>query len=82
MPRQAQIRMPQDTALCHRMAGGGCQRTGKWSMTSLPQRLEKTGGRLIKHARYYWRLWAESCPATRLFWAMVQRIAALPVATG
>ncbi len=28
MPCQAQIRMPQDTAMCHRMAGGGCQRTG------------------------------------------------------
>jgi hypothetical protein len=24
---------------------------GKWSLTSLPQRLVKTGGRLTKHAR-------------------------------
>ena len=30
-----------------------------WSLTSL-QRLVKTGGRLIKHARYYWLLLAES----------------------
>ena len=29
---------------------------GKWSLTSLQQRLVKTGGRLIKHARYYWLL--------------------------
>jgi hypothetical protein len=26
---------------------------GKWSLTSVQQRLVKTGGRLIKHARYY-----------------------------
>ncbi len=31
-----------------------------WSLTSLQQRLVKTGGRLIKHARYYWLLLAES----------------------
>jgi hypothetical protein len=29
-------------------------------LTSLQQRLVKTGGRLIKHARYYWLLLAES----------------------
>ena len=28
-----------------------------WSLTSLQQRLVKTGGRLVKHARYYWLLW-------------------------
>jgi hypothetical protein len=33
-----------------------------WSLTSLQQRLVKTGGRLIKHARYYWLLLAESHP--------------------
>ena len=32
------------------------QRIGNWSLTSLQQRLVKTGGRLIKHARYYWLL--------------------------
>ena len=30
-----------------------------WSRTSLQQRLVKTGGRLIEHARYYWLLLAE-----------------------
>jgi len=25
-----------------------------WSLTSLQQRLVKTGGRLVKHAQYYW----------------------------
>ena len=30
------------------------QRIGNWSLTSLQQRLVKTGGRLVKHARYYW----------------------------
>jgi hypothetical protein len=27
-------------------------RIGNWSLTSLQQRLMKTGGRLVKHARY------------------------------
>jgi hypothetical protein len=30
-------------------------RIGNWSLTSLQQRLVKTGGRLVKHARYYWQ---------------------------
>ena len=30
----------------------------RWSLTSLQQRLVKTGGRLVKHARYYWLLLA------------------------
>jgi hypothetical protein len=53
-----------------------------WSLTSLQQRLVKTGGRLIKHARYYWLLLAEGCLTRRLFGSMVRRIAALPVPTG
>jgi hypothetical protein len=32
---------------------------GKWSLTSLQQRLVKTGGRLIQHARYDWLQLAE-----------------------
>ena len=32
---------------------------GRWSLTSLQQRLVKTGGRLIQHARYYWLVLAE-----------------------
>jgi hypothetical protein len=58
------------------------KRIDNWSLTSLQQRLKKTGGRLVKHARYYWLLLAESHLTRRLFRAMVGRIAALPVATG
>jgi hypothetical protein len=36
------------------------RRIDSWSLTSLQQRLVKTGGRLVKHARYYWLLLAES----------------------
>jgi hypothetical protein len=55
---------------------------GKWSLTSLQQRLVKTGGRLIKHARYYWLLLAESHLTRRLFGGMLQRIVTLPVPAG
>ncbi len=58
------------------------RRIDNWSLTSLQQRLVKTGGRLIKHARYYWLLLAEGRLTRRLFGAIVRRIAALPVATG
>jgi hypothetical protein len=44
------------------------KRIENWSLTSLQQRLVKTGGRLIKHARYYWLLLAESHLTRRLFW--------------
>ncbi|MGA9628327.1 MAG: transposase [Bryobacteraceae bacterium] len=57
-------------------------RLGNWSLTSLQQRLVKTGGGLVEHARYYWLLLAESHLTRRLFGAMVGRIAALPVPTG
>ncbi len=53
-----------------------------WSLTSLQQRLVKTGGRLVKHARYYWLMLAESHLTRRLFGSMVRRIDALAVATG
>jgi len=43
----------------------------------LQQRLVKTGGRLGKHARYYWLLLAESHLTRRLFGGMVRRIDAL-----
>jgi hypothetical protein len=43
---------------------------GTLSLTSLQQRLVKTGGRLIKHARYYWLLLAESHLTRRLFGGM------------
>jgi len=57
-------------------------RVGNWSLTSLQQRLVKTGGRLIKHARYYWLLLAEGHLTRRLFGAMVRRMEALPLPTG
>jgi len=39
-------------------------------------------GRLVKHARYYWLLLAESHLTKRLFGAMLRRIEALPVPSG
>ena len=58
------------------------KRIENWSLTSLQQRLVKTGGRLVKHARYYWLLLAEGHLTRRIFGSMVRRIAALPVASG
>jgi len=58
------------------------RRIRNWSLTSLQQRLVKTGGRLVEHARYYWLLLAESHLTRRLFGAMVGRVAALPVPAG
>jgi hypothetical protein len=58
------------------------RRIANWSLTSLQQRLVKTGGRLVKHARYYWLLLAESHLTRQLFGSMVRRIAALPLQTG
>ena len=58
------------------------KKSEKWSLTSLQQRLVKTGGRLIKHARYYWLLLAESHLTRRLFASMVRRMAGLPVPAG
>jgi hypothetical protein len=58
------------------------RRIEKWSLTSLQQRLVKTGGRLVKHARYYWLMLAESHLTRRLFGSMVRRIEALPVPAG
>jgi hypothetical protein len=53
-----------------------------WSLTSLQQRLVKTGGRLVKHARYYWLLLAESHLTRRLFSSMLGRIGGLPLPSG
>ena len=52
-------------------------RTGFRSGTSV-----KTGGRLIKHARYYWLLLAEGHLNRRLLGSMLRRIWALPVPGG
>ena len=53
-----------------------------WSLTSLQQRLVKTGGRLVKHARYYWLLLAEGHLTRRRFGSILGRIALLPIPTG
>ena len=53
-----------------------------WSLTSLQHRLMKTGGRLVKHARYYWLLLAEGHLNRKLFGEMLRRIWALPVPRG
>ncbi len=58
------------------------QRIKSWSLTSLQQRLMKTGGRLVRHARYYWLLLAQGHLNRRLFDDMLSRIWALPVPGG
>ena len=58
------------------------KRIDNWSLTSLQQRLVKTGGRLVKHARYYWLLLGESHLTRRIFGSMLRRIAALPSPAG
>ncbi len=45
-----------------------------WSLTSLQQRLLKTGGRLIRHARYFTLQLAESYLTSNLFRQILARI--------
>ena len=71
--------LPRGTTVCHPVKSLGLARTAP---TSLQQRLVKTGGRLIKHARYDWLLLAESHLTRRLFGGMLQRIETLPVPAG
>ncbi len=54
-------------------------RIKSWLLTSLQHRLMKTGGRLVKHARYYWLLLAEGHLNRRLFRDMPRRIWEPPV---
>jgi hypothetical protein len=42
----------------------------------------KTGGRLLKHARYYWLLLAEGNLTRQLFGGILRRIALLPSPAG
>jgi hypothetical protein len=42
----------------------------------------KTGGRLVKHARYYWLLLAEGHLTRTLFGAILRRLVALPEPAG
>jgi hypothetical protein len=58
------------------------RRIENWSLTSLQQRIVKTGGRLVKHARYYWLVVAEGHLNRRRFGAILGRIALLPVPAG
>ena len=58
------------------------KRIDSWSVTSVEQRPLKTGGRLVRHARYYWLILAESHLTRRLFGTMLRRIRALQVPTG
>ena len=53
-----------------------------WSLTSLQQRLRKTGGQMVKHARYYWLLLTEGHLNRRLFAVMLRRIWGLPLPSG
>jgi hypothetical protein len=50
---------------------------GKWSLTSLEQRLVKTGGRLIQHSRSFWLQLTEGHLTRRLFAVMLRKIVAL-----
>ena len=45
-----------------------------WSLTSLQQRLFKTGGRLIRHARYFVLQLAESYLTPTIFRQILERI--------
>src|SRR6516225_778745 len=58
------------------------KRIDTWSLTSLQQRLMKTGGRLVRHARYYWLLLAEGHLTRTLFGAILRRLTALSVPSG
>jgi len=50
---------------------------GTWSLTSLQQRLGKTGGRLVQHARYHCMMLAEGHLTKARFSAMLRRIVML-----
>ena len=66
-------------ALPHRLSEGslhlwpGRLRTPspRWSLTSLQQRLMKDGGRLVKHARYYWLFLVDGQLNRKLFGEML-----------
>jgi len=57
---------------------GAADAVATWSPTSLQQRLVKTGGQLIQHARYYCLMLAESHLTRRLFAGVLAKIAMLP----
>jgi len=57
-------------------------RIDSWTLASLQQRLVKTVGRLIKHARYYWLLLAESHLTQRLFAGSAAILRSMPAPAG
>jgi hypothetical protein len=61
-----------DYNLCVGRHSALAQRIKNWSLTRLQQRLVKTGGRLVRHARYYWPLLAEGHLSRRLFGSMLR----------
>lgn len=68
--------------ILEKLGGGGRGVPGgieHWSLTSLQQRVVKTGGRLVKHARYYWLMLAEGHLTRGRFASMLRRIAMLPL---
>ena len=57
-------------------------RISNWPLTGLQRGLVKTGGRLVKLARYYWLLLAEGHLTRHLFASMLGRIDGLPLPSG
>ncbi|HKD65260.1 MAG TPA: hypothetical protein VKB84_00355 [Candidatus Binataceae bacterium] len=64
--------------------GDGCAASSARQLVAyhLQQLLVKTGGHLVKHARYYWLLLTESHLTQQLFGSLLSRIVTLPVPTG
>ena len=63
------------TILAISCAGASCpRRFQSWSLASLQQRVFKTGGRLIRRARYFILQLAESYLTRRLFGQILGRI--------
>lgn len=53
-----------------------------WSLRSIQLKLIKIGGRLIKHARYYWLLLAETSVTEKIFSGLMTNIKRLCPASG
>src|ERR1700730_3744429 len=82
-PNRERTKQPEPSGDLHRHLSDWCWRgISNWSLSSLQQRLAKTGGRLIRQARYYWLLLAESYLTRRLFGSLLRKIAAIPAPAG
>jgi len=53
-----------------------------WSLKTIQLKLIKTGGRLIKHARYYWLLLAEVSITAKIFFGLMNNIRKLCPSSG